>query len=141
MTLEMLQLASESYGPDAGKHPYEPLRSQSNSSADLSENVSAQAQGRNWHVVSAMELGINPADFGGLGNYQYSFVGGHWQAIDTSDVYPSNHDMPEANALVLTGIVNGQKTLAIAFRGSDQTSDLNDYPDFFRHWAKYLPLI
>jgi hypothetical protein len=142
VAVEMLRLATEVYGPQPTLgHKAEPLRWQAGGSATLSENISLSAQSRGWHPVSAMELGMAPADFEQAGpTLEYSFVGRHCQAIDTADQFV-NGDTPEADALVFTGLVNGERTLALVFRRTDQIADFNDYPSFARYYAKYQPLI
>src|SRR5438552_18017104 len=90
-----------------------------------------------------MELGIGPADFGQFGSLEYSLSNGLYQAINTSDpLIPFlSATAPEADAMVLTGLVNGKKTLAITFRGTDQIADFGDYLNFATHYSKYQPLI
>jgi Ca2+-binding RTX toxin-like protein len=93
---------------------------------------------------------MTPADFGEYTDnpkLKWSFVGGHYQAIDMdpNQIWrPSGvgaGDRPEANALVLTGMVQGQKTLAIVIRGSDQVADFVDFGTFAKHYAKFAPLV
>ncbi|MBR1153728.1 DUF2974 domain-containing protein [Bradyrhizobium sp. JYMT SZCCT0428] len=43
--------------------------------------------------------------------------------------------------MVLTGVVNGVRTLAIAFRGTDQYADWLDALNFNDHYARFKPLI
>jgi hypothetical protein len=58
-------------------------------------------------------------------------------------------DTPEANATVLTGIVDGnptdatpgKRTLAVTFRGTDQLADFTDFVWFGEHYEKYRPLL
>lgn len=144
VAVEMLQLAADSYGPlpSSPYHLAEPLAYQSN---DTSLSAAGAAQQRGWHAVSAMELGIAPADFG-QGTLQYSFVNGVYQAINPVEESPAEAlllggDPSEADALVLSGMVNGVRTLTVVFRGSDQASDWIDYPDFADYYAKFAPLI
>ena len=73
----------------------------------------------------------------------YSFVNGFYQAYNDNDVIKSTNspDIPEANALILRGIVGGKTTLAVVFRGTDQLADVTDYEDFVtQHYAKFAPL-
>jgi hypothetical protein len=140
ISAEMLQLAVASYGPlPTLSHRAEPL---AYSAGDTSLNAAAAAQGvANWHEVSAIELGMAPADFGQYGTLKFSFKNGVYQAINTKDAFLFNGDMPEADALVLTGVVDSERTLAIAFRGTDQIADFNDYTTFSKYYAKYQPLL
>jgi VCBS repeat-containing protein len=148
VAVEMLQLASEAYGPQRTlEHRAEPLAwQQPGASPEFSESVSLRAQDRNWHAVAAMELGMAPADFGQFGPLQYSFVGGHYQAINTSRFF-INGDQPEANALVLSGLLHNNatnsdvNTVAVVFRGTDQIADLRDYLNFREHYNDFRPLV
>jgi len=137
LTIEMLRLADEVYGPqptlfgrtwELDPLAYEPIHEKR-----YSEDVSITAVARGWHAVDAIELGMKPLDTQGSSVY-YSFVEGHYQAFE-------DYVGPEANALVLTGSVNGQKTLAIALRGTDTFSDFKDYASFSTHFAKFQPLV
>ena len=162
LAVEAAKLAWEVYGPQStygymlnGKpyetlgHPRESLAYESGNIAALTVGISNAAQSRNWHPVSAIELGILPADFASDGTVQhpygttlhYSFVQGHFQAYDSSQIARISGDLPEADALVLTGLVNGTKTLAISFRGTDQSADVFDWFDFNTHYEKFAPLI
>ena len=136
---EMAVLAKEVYGPletFADGHP-EPLAYETDSALANAALVGAAAVGRGWHEVSALELGIPAADFGLLSNgLKYSFVDGFYQAEGIAT--PSS----EANALVLSGVVNGKTTLCVDFRGTDQAADIGDYANFVnQHYAKFLPLV
>src|SRR5262249_56277564 len=86
-----------------------------------------------------LELGIEPADFGEQGGLQYSFVDGFYAAYQPDQEILG--DEAEADAVVLSGVVNGKRTLAIDFRGTDQSTDAEDYANFPRHYAKFKPLI
>ncbi|AZO79705.1 hypothetical protein BLM15_20450 [Bosea sp. Tri-49] len=88
------------------------------------------AVSRSWHAVAAIELGIAPAVNGVFG---HRFVNGLYQA---KGVTPG-----EADALVLTGVVGGKRTLAVSFRGTDNYDDYADYLLFLTHYIKYKPLI
>src|SRR4029077_5443305 len=119
----MLMLAREVYGhKQTLTHLAEPLAYSSQHDIATSEGVSANAIARGWHPVSAIEMGMAPADFGEQGLLRYSFVNGHYQA---TGLIPKN----EANALVLTGVVHDvitntdKKTLAVSFRGTDEVGD------------------
>jgi Ca2+-binding RTX toxin-like protein len=135
--VEMLQLASQVYADGystLGGKQSDPLAYQANAI----ENEAAAAEAQGWHAVAAMELGMAPADFG-QGSLKYSFVNGVYQAIDPADSFLGN--FPEADAMVLSGMMNGQRTLAIVFRGTDQIADIGDYISFATHYAKFAPLI
>ncbi|RUY54594.1 tandem-95 repeat protein, partial [Mesorhizobium sp. M7A.F.Ca.CA.001.13.2.1] len=136
---EMLQLLVESYGPERSKlDPPDPLAYEANQVQLLTRTLGPvlDAQGRGWHAVSAIELGMLPEDYGN-GDIKFSFLGGHYQAISRAQ----SPEGPEANAFVLTGNVGGSNTLAIVVRGSDELADLNDYLNFKTHYAKFKPLI
>ncbi|MEI8716341.1 hypothetical protein [Mesorhizobium sp. ISC11] len=92
------------------------------------------AESRGWHAVSALELGMMPANYIGSpypagGPYQFEsglFAARSAQAAD-------------ADALVLTGIVGNSRTLVVAFRGTDEFllespewHDPTDYYGLFR---------
>ncbi|WP_338695194.1 Ig-like domain-containing protein [Bradyrhizobium sp. 26S5] len=152
MAVEMIKLANEVYGPNTPfthpadpSHPYppdpaDPLAWQPHT-PDTSENVSLDAEVRGWHALSAMELGIKPADYGALDTLHYSLVNGFYQAYDEADKLPSNSDPSEAGALILTGVVEGKRTLAVVFRGTDQQSDTFDFVNFSDHYHKFHPLV
>jgi|GEM_PF-1835074 len=140
VAVEMLELLSESYGPTRDHHKAEPLRYYENGNSSVSEDVTIGAQKRDWHPVSAIELGMAPADFGQSGPLKWSFVGGTYQAVNLNQTF-FGLDRPEANALVLTGMVNDERSLTIVFRGSDQVADFADFNDFSKHYAKFAPLI
>ncbi len=98
--------------------------------------------GRNWHQLSAIELGMLPrSEPDAL--LQYSMQNGFYTA--TSDrVGPDS----EANALVSVGLINGQRVLSISFRGTDDRGDLLDDFNFLVddagfaiHYDQFRPLI
>lgn len=140
---EMLRLADEAYGPlPSLKHKAEELAYETSNPA----NVTGLMAYRKWHPLSAIELGIKPRDFDGdaYGPLKFSFVNGHYAAYDPTKVGPVGKltgDISEANAVVLSGIVGGKRTLAISFRGTDQFADFDDYLDFNQHFAKFKPLV
>jgi probable HAF family extracellular repeat protein len=110
--------------------------------ADEAYRNAGQAVARGWHAVSASELGIAPvASDSSPGSLDYLFSGGlyraHYVLLTGSDAIST----AEADALLLTGLVDGKKTLTIAFRGTDDLSDVQDYALFGNHYAKYAPLI
>ena len=133
---EMLTLASEVYGPlPTLEHAAEPLAYE----PAVHTDVASAAKARNWHALSAIELGMAPADFEAHGSLHFSMARGFYQAVDSSRSL--NDDHPEANALVLTGNVNGTRTLAISLRGTDQIADLRNYFSFSDYYALYNPLV
>ena len=80
---------------------------------------------------------MKPANFGtGL---PYLFEGGVFDARTATG--------GDANALVLTGMVDGKRTLVVAFRGTDVTPETGPIPDiqqyfpFYDHYATFAPLI
>ncbi|MDB9456233.1 lipase family protein [Dolichospermum circinale] len=142
---EMALLAKEVYGPQAPlTHEREPLTYETGYNPAYSENVGNAALGRGWHKVSNLELEIPASDIGlSLNGLHYSLVNGFYQAYNDNDVIKSTNspDIPEANALILRGIVGGKTTLAVVFRGTDQLADVTDYEDFVtQHYAKFAPL-
>ena len=142
---EMALLAKEVYGPQAPlTHEREPLTYETGYNPAYSENVGNAAVGRGWHKVSNLELEIPASDIGlSLNGLHYSLVNGFYQAYNDNDVIKSTNspDIPEANALILKGIVGGKTTLAVVFRGTDQLADVTDYEDFVtQHYAKFAPL-
>ena len=134
--VEMMALAAESFGPAARYHDAEPLAWENGGGNSIIDTAIA----RGWRPLSAMELGIGAADFGQISNsdgiLRYSFVSGHYQAKNERADSSS-----EANALVLAGVVNGERTLAIAFRGDDEASDTADFGNAADHYEKFEPLV
>ena len=156
MASEALKLADEVYGYSAtvrGFHTQDPLADEaqenpgsslySASAVGVSSNSATAAVSRGWYALQAIDLGMGAADFLQQGNTRYTFVNGYYQAYSTDDALPSllGGDHPEADALVVAGNVNGKKTLAISFSGTDQTADFWDYFTFATYYAKYKPLI
>jgi Ca2+-binding RTX toxin-like protein len=76
--------------------------------------TSATTGRANWHAVSAVELGIKPSNFGS-GNVSYTFIDGLYEATSVKSFGQTTSDV-----FVLTGVVNDAKTLALAFRGTDE---------------------
>lgn len=124
------------YGAEDGTNkPFDPVAS--------TVHVGDRAVARGWHEVSAMELGLPPGslDLQGYGGLRWSFANGLYQAIGPTGA-PSYFPTTEANALVLSGVVGGQRTLCVIFRGTDETSDFGDYIDFrANHYDKFAPLV
>ena len=137
---EYARLAKEVYGDkETLSHTAEDLAYDPSGSTRYFAGLTAAAQARGWHAVSAVELDLKPGDFGASGGLRYSFVGGEYAAV-RSDLTVLD-DESEANASVLTGILNGKKTLVITFRGTDQYADFSDYTDFANHYSKFAPLL
>ncbi|ANY85512.1 hypothetical protein BB934_45675 (plasmid) [Microvirga ossetica] len=101
--------------------------------ADEAYNTDAKsAEKRGWHAVSALEMGIKPASFDG--GVVYRLDGGLYSATSSTG--------NGAAALVLIGMVEGKRTLAISFRGTDDlSSDIWDYLPFYNHYDAFAPLI
>ena len=146
VSLEMLQLAAEVYGPDvescfdlAFSHDPLPFELQPGQQGrNTGATVAVAPQTRGWDAVTASELGMASEDQSSP--LKYSFVGGQYQGLDTN--------LAEANALVLTGLVHDpvsgtdKRTLALVIRGTDQAADaLFDYHNFGTHYAKFAPLV
>lgn len=89
---------------------------------------------RNWHSLSAIELGMRP-DYA-VSSLTYTMRDGHYSATFQNTVLGST-----ANANISVGIVSGVKTLSIAFRGTDQLGDVEDWGGFKAHYDKFQPLI
>ena len=143
---EALELAAEVYGfrPSLA-HKAELLAWENQVGEDFHQiTVAKQAAERGWHRVGALELGIKPADFGEFNHdpsgvaLRYSFTNGFYAAKDPR--FMVGYDQPEGNALVLTGLVNGKKTLAISFRGTDQKVDPLNFFDFAHYYGLFKPL-
>ena len=144
ISLEMLQLAAEVYGPDVEStldlFDHDPLAFEvpPASPRNTGATVAVAPQTRGWDAVTASELGMAAEDQSPP--LKYSFVGGQYQGLDTN--------LAEANALVLTGLVHDpvsgtdKRTLALVIRGTDQAADaLFDYHNFGTHYAKFAPLV
>lgn len=92
--------------------------------------------GGGWHRLSAIELGLLPQSPEGS-PITYTMVDGRYDAIWAGIASPAH-----AGATVSIGVVNGVRTLTIAFAGTDETADFADYFDFStQHYAKFAPLI
>src|SRR5262245_13238779 len=149
ISLEMLQLATEVYGPDRADFlSHDPLVFENPSGNNTGAKVSVAPQARGWHPVAASELPGMVEEKNGSDPLKYSFVGGQYQAIDTSKSVPITGDFAEANALVITGLVHDpvsgtdKRTLTLVIRGTDQVADAYfDYQDFQTHYEKFAPLV
>ena len=135
---EVAELNSEVYGPNDPLHPADALAS-SNTSPAQNVHVGDRATARGWHEVSAMELGLTPADFGNFPGLSYSFANGFYQGQPSSLLGGLGG---QEDALVLTGrLVNGTRTLAVAIRGTDEKTDFLDYASFLDNaFPKLAPL-
>ncbi|MCG2645267.1 MULTISPECIES: putative Ig domain-containing protein [Bradyrhizobium] len=133
LAAEMLRLALDAYPSQQTFHDSLALGRSPNQPALTT------IQSDHWHALSADELGINSR--GQEGAIQYSFVNGYYQAHSTDSAEQLLSDPSEADALVLTALVGGKRTLTISFAGTDQASDFLDYLDFATHWAKFAPLV
>jgi len=91
--------------------------------------------GRNWRPLSAMELGMRPGDRA----VSYRLLDGRYEAV-TPDTDTPWHAYNASVGLV-TGKVAGERTLAVAFRGTDQFQDLSEYLPFDSHYANFRPLV
>jgi hypothetical protein len=135
------------YGPDrADFFSHDPLVWENPSGNNTGAKVAVAPQTRGWHPVAASELGMPSEEQSNP--LKYSFIGGQYQAIDTSESVPISGDYAEANALVLTGLVHDpvsgtdKRTLTLVIRGTDQVADAYfDYQNFQTHYAKFAPLV
>lgn len=91
------------------------------------------AMDRNWHAVSAAELNLH--DNGISGGVSYTFSNGLYEAAIPA--VPGAH----ASALVREGMVDGEKTLTLAFRGTDDFGDVINWPTAHAYFADFAPLI
>ncbi|MCW2114442.1 hypothetical protein [Bradyrhizobium elkanii] len=96
-------------------------------------NSTAPAVNRNWHAVSAAELSLK--DSGIIGGVSYTLTDGLYEAAIPA--IPGAH----ADALVLEGMVDGVKTLTIAFRGTDDLGDVANWPSAQKYFVDFAPLI
>ena len=120
---EAAELDKEVYGPN-GFHVVPDGLASSGNSPNENIHVGDQAVARGWHEVSALELGMAPADFGQL-SVSYSFANGFYQAQASLPGVGGQED-----ALVLIGIVGSERTLVVSIRGTDEASDFLDYGSF-----------
>src|SRR5262245_45970726 len=158
IAIEMLQLATEVYGPNVESGfdllSHDPLTFEvdaSHPARNTGGTVALAPQARGWHPVEASELGMADRDTSAPLKYSFDHgpaaqIAGHYQAIATSSLFANQP--AEANALVLTGLVHDpvsntdKRTLVLAIRGTDQLADGKlDYEDFGTHYAKFAPLV
>jgi hypothetical protein len=96
---------------------------------------------RGWNPVSAIELGLAPSSYGGITSsptsfYSYTFLNGVYAASVTGLIGDN-----DADAIVVTGELNGRRTLGLAFVGTDELGDALDYVSFANHYADFAPLM
>lgn len=106
---------------------------------------SAASIPRNWHPLSALELGMMPSDYG-QGTGTYEFLNGVYHQTQKKLFIFDN----DTTVTVLTGIVDGKNTLSISFAGSGDPYDwITDFskplPDVLsllsQYYEKHRPLI
>jgi len=100
---EMVRLANDAY-PRSGYDFALPLGS------NLDARKSADIQSTGWHLVTSSELGLSFTIIN-----TFSFTDGFYQALSYTGPDTLNGDPSEADALVLTGMINGKRTLAVVF--------------------------
>jgi hypothetical protein len=84
-----------------------------------------------WQPLGAADLGVSPIGTFGAGTY--TLRNGIYVGTDSSN---------SAVAHAYVGDLNGETTLALAFRGTDEVpGDLPDHLHFSSHYAKFQPLI
>ncbi|MEH2503733.1 Ca2+-binding RTX toxin-like protein [Bradyrhizobium sp. AZCC 1578] len=105
---------------------------------EVYDEISFEAQIRQWHPLAGLELGLRPSNFG-VGSGAYTFINGIYEHV--GGLTAQN----DAVASVLAGVVGGKKTLTISFKGSDPT-DLADWVHDITQirtpfYEKYRPLV
>jgi autotransporter passenger strand-loop-strand repeat protein len=176
LPFEMLQLDIESYDNFVTFGAYVPdgLATQTNDpDLTITTSLSTGPASRGSTPVSAMQLGMAPADFGQSGPPKnFSFVNGIYQATDPTVGASFSYAIPslpevlrpaalktfpswaagslsfngsvtpaEALAMVLQGVVNGEVTLAVVFRGWAQQADTSLFGNTESYYNLYAPLI
>jgi Ca2+-binding RTX toxin-like protein len=96
--------------------------------------------GRNWHGLSAIELGMIPYSPAGS-TLQFSMIEGWYSAIEDT-LGPESR----ADAIVSVGILDGVRVLSISFRGSNEAGDFKEdgyaiFSSFQSHYDKFKPLL
>jgi Ca2+-binding RTX toxin-like protein len=92
-----------------------------------------------WYGLTPYELGIKPSNYKTTAEGRYDFANGYYRLEDTT---AKNHD---AAAIAQVGVVNGERTLSVIFKGTD-TFDIDDWQiDLFdgRHdyYEEFRPLV
>jgi hypothetical protein len=96
-----------------------------------SYNNTPSSSALGWQPLGAADLDIAPS--GAFSAGTYSFNNGIYVGIDASN---------STVAHLYVGDLNGETTLALAFRGTDEVpGDLPDHLHFTDHYAKFQPLI
>lgn len=84
-----------------------------------------------WQPLGAAELGLAPAGSFNAGTYTFS-----------NGIYVGTDATNSAVAHLYVGELDGETTLALAFRGTDEIpGDLPDHVHFVDHYAQFEPLI
>jgi hypothetical protein len=94
------------------------------------DSTPAAAEALGWQSLTAADLGIDATG---------SFAAGT-HAFDDG-IYVGTDEDNSATAYAYVGELHGETTLALAFRGTDETGDLPDHLHFTDHYAKFEPLI
>ena len=146
VSVEMLQLAAEVYGPDVKViliWRSAMIRCRSNSSQASKAQHGRDGSGRTTNQGLGRGHGKRARD-GSRGPVLSTEVLVRRRTISGNRHEPG----AEANALVLTGLVHDpvsgtdKRTLALVIRGTDQAADAKlDYQNFGTHYAKFAPLV
>ena len=88
------------------------------------------AIGFGWQPVEAADIGL--AASGSFSGSTYTFRDGIYVDTDSTN---------SAVAHVYRGELDGQTTLAIGFRGTDEPGDLKDHVHFVDHFEQFQPLM
>ena len=145
VSLEMLQLATEVYGPDrADFFSHDPLVWEDPSGNNTGAKVAIAPQTRGWHPVAASELRMASEEQSNP--LKYSFVGGQYQAIDTSTSFAETTRRRmcwySPGSCTIRVSDTDKRTLALVVRGTDQVADAYyDFQNFQSHYAKFAPLV
>jgi hypothetical protein len=95
------------------------------------------AQAKRWHPIAAMELGIAPSDYGSFSSYTFR-----------NGFYAQKTILGDAAGSVVSGLLDGKRTILVTFKGSDLDSDW--ITDFARllpvrstslYFDRYAPLV
>ena len=144
VSLEMLQLAAEVYGPDVGDQISSAMIRWRSKSRQPHPQHGREGSGRTTNKGLAPGRGKRARD-GSRGPVPSTEV-----LVRRRTISGNRHEHPaaEANALVLTGLVHDpvsgtdKRTLVLVIRGTDQVADAQfDYQNFGTHYAKFAPLV